>query len=234
MTPPRMPHYFTISAQPSHATDHHPRQLPITIPLLRHIKVALSQHPHLARQDKLLYWAAFTLAFYGFLHVSERTSPSTQRYNPWVHLLRQDIAIHPDHIKLSIKGSKTDQFRQSATVVIGATDNSTCPVCAMTRYLLATNGHASHPLSTLHDGSFLTCQAVSRTTKCILSTAGVDTTRLSSHSYCIGAATAAAAVGFPETLIQNLGRWCSTAYKRYVRSSQDTLHAAAHAIAHHN
>lgn len=114
--------------------------------------------------------------------------------------------LRTDHIKLSIKGSKTDQFQRSATVVIGATDTSTCPVRAMTRYLLATNGHASRPLFTLYNGSFLTRQAVSHMTKCMLSTAKVDMRRFSSHSYRIGAATATTAAGLLETLIQMLGQ----------------------------
>lgn len=73
-----------------HQGDHQPRQMPITIPPLHHIKAALSQHPHvhLARQDKLLYWAAFTLAFCGFLCVNELTSFSTLRYNPRAHIPR--------------------------------------------------------------------------------------------------------------------------------------------------
>ena len=224
-------HYLCTAIRRSQG-DRPPRRLPITITLLRHLKANLSVLPHLGRHDKRLYWAAFSLAFYGFLRVSEFTPPFSRHFNSRVHLLRRDVTIHPGHLELRIKRSKTDQFRQSATVIVGATESSTCPVRAMTRFLRGTTGHSSRPLFTLHDGSYLTRSKVSRMTKHLLSAAGVDTTRFSSHSFRIGAATAAAAAGLPETLIQALGRWRSSAYKTYVRSSRDLLCGAARLIAH--
>ena len=45
----------------------------------------------------------------------------------------------------------------------------------------------------------------------------------SSHSFRIGAATSAAAVGLPDHLIQTLGRWTGQAYRRYTRTAPDTF-----------
>ena len=43
------------------------------------------------------------------------------------------------------------------------------------------------------------------------------------HSFRIGAATAAAAAGVPDHLIQYLGRWTSSAYLRYIWTSLDSI-----------
>ena len=57
---------------------------------------------------------------------------------------------------------------------------------------------------------------------------------MSSHSFRIGAATIAAAAGFPRWLIQALGRWSSNCYKEYIRIPQTTLCNVSDALAHTN
>ena len=53
----------------------------------------------------------------------------------------------------------------------------------------------------------------------------------SSHSLRIGAATEAATVGLPNWLIQQAGRWKSSAYERYIRSPPNALLKVAPALA---
>jgi len=43
------------------------------------------------------------------------------------------------------------------------------------------------------------------------------------HSFKIGVATTAAKCGLSDSAIQQLGRWRSSAYKRYIRHSSSTL-----------
>ena len=51
------------------------------------------------------------------------------------------------------------------------------------------------------------------------------------HSFRVGAATAAASLGFPEYLIQGMGRWSSDAYKCYIKLPNKHLLNASHSLA---
>jgi hypothetical protein len=52
---------------------------------------------------------------------------------------------------------------------------------------------------------------------------GLDETLYASHSFRIGAATAAGSAGLPTWLIKTLGRWSSDCYERYIRTPRDVL-----------
>ena len=52
---------------------------------------------------------------------------------------------------------------------------------------------------------------------------GMDVRGLISHSFCIGAATTAAAFGMEDLLIQALGRWKSSAFLAYIQTPKDSL-----------
>lgn len=204
-------------------------RLPITIPLLHTIKRQLSTSA-LTAQDKLLYWAAFTLAFYGFLRASEYSYPTKRKYRHSSHLLLRDLAVKKHSISIHLKRSKTDRFGKSATVLIGATGSSTCPVRAMRKFSVARRRQPSGPLFRLSNGDLLTRSSISVMTKNLLRAADIDPGSYSSHSYRIGAATAAADAGLPDHLIKTLGRWRSSAYQTYIHTSPELLRKAARQI----
>ena len=64
-----------------------------------------------------------------------------------------------------------------------------------------------------------------------LQAAGLDESRYCSHSFHIGAATAAAARGMEDSVIKTLGRWRSLAYLDYVKIPQDQLAGYSRLIA---
>ena len=54
---------------------------------------------------------------------------------------------------------------------------------------------------------------------------GIQAHQYAGHSFRIGAATMAALAEVPDSTIQMLGRWNSTAFLRYIRSPKDHLAA---------
>ena len=105
------------------------QRLPITMTLLWQIKEELARALDLIPSNKLMLWSAFTLAFYGFLHSSEFTSPSTTRFNPLVHLCITDVSFTSEGcISLHLKSSKTDPYRQGCSLLIAPSLHSVCAV----------------------------------------------------------------------------------------------------------
>ena len=197
---------------------------PITTDMLSLLKSTLKSQD-LPRSHYLLYWAAFTVAFYGFLRVGEYTAPSRCSTNGRT-LRVQHVRVSKTSISIQLPSSKTCQFALPAPIHIGATASSTCPVSAMRRFLKCRISSPSAPLFTFPDGFFLTPRQVSNMLKKILQQAGFDPTSYSSHSLRIGAATSAAASGLPDHLVQKLGHWTSNAYKSYICPQPGFFHAS--------
>ena len=93
-----------------------PRQrLPITINLLRTLKQQLRTSNLLLIEQRLL-WAAFTMAFYGFLRVSEFTSSA----NDSATLRWTDIQLSSSTLTVTLRQSKTDPFRRGHVLHISS------------------------------------------------------------------------------------------------------------------
>ena len=193
-------------------------RLPITISHLKlfHCFLAI---PQTGRFDSIMIWAAMTLAFFGFLRLSELTCTGT--YSPAIHLSPSDITFLPTwddpvHFSVQIKASKTDPFRTGQTILIGKSDQTICPLKAMQTYLLI-RGSSPGPLFQHFSGTALTREALIAETRQLLSLSGLNSSHYAGHSYRIGAATTAASVGLPPWLIKTLGRWSSDCYERYIQ-----------------
>ena len=203
-----------------------PKRLPITPPLLRIINRNLFNSSRLY-QDKIMLWAAITTAFFGFLRISEYTSPRKTSFDPSITLMKQDLAITSEGAWLWIKASKTDPFREGVTVRIAANNTILCPINALRLYL-PLHPTPTGPLFVFQNGGFLTRADINTLLKDMTNGAA----NVSSHSLRIGAASTAAAMGCPKYLIQGMGRWSSDCFRRYIRISNDTIKRASRSIAH--
>ena len=196
-------------------------RLPITDDLMLLIWRSLDLH----LSDHLMFWAACTLGYFGFLRTSEFTVPSLASFSPSLHLGVQDIAVDslsaPSCMRLKIKGSKTDPFRKGAFIHIGRGRPPLCAVHSVLSYL-ASRGDCSGPLFLFQNGQPLSRTLLTDWLRQILSSANVPG-NFSSHSFRIGAATVAACNGVPDHLIQALGRWSSSAYQLYIRTPSESL-----------
>ena len=115
-------------------TTRHRRQ-PITFNvlscLLNSIRVSRSIHHH----NRRMLAAAFTLAFYGLLCISEFTIPSSKWFNPRHHPLTKHIIIHRQFYTFFLSKSKTDQHQQGHLVFVHRSSHNQCPLRYMKQYL---------------------------------------------------------------------------------------------------
>ena len=202
-----------------------PKRLPITPSLLRIIKLNLFNSSRLF-EDKVMIWAAITTAFFGFLRISEYTSPKKTSHDPSTTLLFNDLALKTHSATVHIKTSKTDPFRHGVTIRLQANNTDLCPVHALRAYC-AIHPTRSGPLFSFRNGSFLTRADINN----ILKSTSNGAANISSHSLRIGAASTAAAMGYPKYLIQSMGRWSSDCFRRYIRISDATIYKASRAMA---
>ena len=143
--------------------------------------------------------------------------PSQTAFDSAVHLTFKDIAVDSmmdtQPIRVTIKQSKTDQFRKGAQVFIGQTGEKTlCPVSAMLAYLAARQGRDG-PLFYFANGDYLTKENFIKLVREAHNTLGYVSSSFAGHSFRIGAATTAAEAGIDEATIKALGRWRSEAYQ---------------------
>ena len=207
------------------------RRIPITFPILRAMKAEWQKSS--APRDAMMLWAALCLCFFGFLRSGEIVCLTEFSFDPQAHLAFSDVAVDdrttPSALRVQIKESKTDPFRQGVSVHIGSTGEALCPVTALLRYMAARGGD-SEPLFTWADGHFLTRKTFVARVRAALTGAGYPAADYAGHSFRIGAATTAAQHGVQDCLIQTLGRWQSSAYTRYSRTAPKTLREVARTL----
>ena len=199
-------------------------RLPITISVMRQIKAVITTQPWKYHTTMML--AACCVAFFGFLHCSEFTSPGLSQYDPTTHLSFSDLAIYnrsaPSLIQITIKESKTDPFRRGTQVFLGKTDTAICPVEAIIKYLTFC-GTNPGPLFIRPNLEPLTRQFFATSLTSLLKDAGLHVPHYNTHSFQIGAATTAMSAGISDVHVKMLGRWKSKAYQSYVRTPPSEL-----------
>ena len=205
-----------------------PPKSPITALVLHTLKPQLD----ISKYNDVMFWAACCLAFFGFLRAAEFTTPP-EGFCKDIHLSVDSVTIDcfplPNTVGVKLLRSKTDQFGKGCTIVLARSDCAICPVAALMCYLRL-RGPTKGPLFMHEDGAPLTRVNLNIRLQKVLSSAGWQG-RYTLHSFRVGAATTAAALGFPEHLIKALGRWNSDAYKVYIRLSAARLQAASRSLA---
>jgi len=201
-------------------------RLPVTVDLLRKL---YDGQPALGLDDALLFQAAFALAVYALLRVSEFTAPKTAEHDPARHANLQDLRVHPSlaypaTATMSIRCSKTDPFRNSHSVTIHATGTRDCPVAAIAKFLRArAGGRPNGPLFVLANGHFLTRAAVSTRLRRGLTNLGLKASAFAPHSFRIGGTVSLAAAGVQPYLLAILGRWKSDCFLLYLKVTPTIL-----------
>lgn len=189
---------------------------PITLSILQSLLAAL---PHICASDydAQMFKAAFMLAFFAFLRISEFTSSRNEE----IALHGDDVSFHYSRGKkflhVHIRKSKTDQMAKGTVIRLpegGSID--LCPVRAISNYMKV-RSTAGLAFFTNFEGSPLSRQKFSMVLKKATTFCKLPVAHYSSHSFRIGAATSAAARGISEAQIKRMGRWASDAFRAYVR-----------------
>lgn len=205
------------------------QRLPVTNSVLLSVFSTLD----VSSYDHCMFWAACNLAFFGFLRSSEFTVPSSTSFSEEFHLCVGDISVDsasaPASLRVHIKASKTDPFRQGCYIHIGRGKPPLCAVDSVLSYL-SRRGDRPGPLFIMESGLPFSRSLLTSWLRRSLSSCGIGG-NYSSHSFRIGAATVAAQNGIPDHLIQALGRWSSTAYLQYIRTPSEALAVAASQLA---
>lgn len=195
------------------------------LPITDSVMFVIFKSLDMSLPDHCMFWAACSLAYFGFLRSAEFTVPSLAAFDSNIHLGVRDIAVDSHHsptcLRVNIKASKTDPFRSGCAIFIGTGKVPLCAVDAVVSYLKQ-RGNAEGPLFLLSNGQPLTRAFLTDWIRKIVAAAGLSG-NYSSHSFRIGAATVAARNGVPDHAIQALGRWSSNAYQGYIRTPAETL-----------
>ena len=150
-------------------------RLPITPEIL--LKLRGVWEARSKNHNAIMLWGACCLCYFGFLRAEEITVPSEAAYDPGEHLNFTDVAVdsisNPKLLKVKIKVSKTDPFRQGVDLFIGKTGNKLCPVAAMLSYL-AKRGSEEGMLFYYEDRKLLTRDQFVASVRDALTIVGAD------------------------------------------------------------
>ena len=178
------------------------RCLPITPDILRKLKSVWERTG--GDVNHIMLWAACCTCFYGFLRSGEATVPSTKEYDREGQLSEGGVAIdsrsNPTVVRVHIKASKTDPFRQGVFIYLGKTGNDLCPVVEITAYL-AVRGRVPGPFFRFRTGAPLSRELLVKYVRQALGQLGFEVSSFAGHSFRIGAATTAAAAGLEDSIV---------------------------------
>ena len=183
---------------------------PITPDMLWQIVNSMSDPPSLS---DLRTSAVCLLAFAGFFWIDEV-----------LKLRCEDVQFCADHMKIRVRGSKTDQYRKGDTVLVARSSECTCPVAMLEKYIklgrvdtkpsefLFRGISKTKYRESLRSGP-ISYTRLREVVKQKLKDLGFDESVFGLHSLRAGGATAAANKGVPDRLFKRHGRWKSEAAK---------------------
>lgn len=182
-------------------------KFPITPDVLRSL-CAYIGGPDVSLLQETRLRAMFLLAFHAFLRVGEFCESQ--------HMLRlSDVSVQASHVSITFPSYKFS-LGHCPTVFIPASSTDLCPVKALFRYL-SLRGTQPGVLFLDDDGQPFSSRVFRICLSRIAAKAGLASRGITPHSFRVGAATSAAAIGIPVETIQRMGRWSSRAFVRYIK-----------------
>lgn len=197
----------------------HDVRLPITLPILTRL-IASFQHTTESAYQLHLLSAMCSLAFFAFLRIGEITINSSNHSN-LIMLPQLERLVNRQGqvtaLQLTIVKYKHSDNGRPFVIYIYKEDTC-CPVKTILDFISA-RGTVHGPLFCWPDGAPIKRTFFVEQLNRALRFCKLDPALYKSHSFRIGAATWAAASGFTDTQIRQLGRWKSNAFLLYIRTT---------------
>lgn len=209
------------------------RKAPITPEMLKNFLSKLN----LQRLDDCALWAAMLLMLYGMLRVASVLCNSHQCDHSR-HLRMEDIKWHAHGVNITIRHTKTIQFRERALEIPlpRVPNNIMCPTQALALYVKRSQGiPAQGPVFLIADGPSpvpLTAREFSRRIKNLVAQVGLPVGRYAGHSFRRGGASLAYRLAVPVDTIRVIGDWASSAYMAYVIPERPLVAKAVESMVH--
>ena len=202
-------------------------RLPIDIKIIANMCNLLQKGVFSPHIDKTMECMCL-LAFYGFLRCSEFTVQSINSPHSFIRICDISFSNNNTMFMLTLLSSKTDPFRKGVQISYFK-KSKLCPVTCMLSYICNYRRQAFNSTAPLFvDGlnQPFNRQQFIYYLRQILGRLGYKENDYCGHSFRIGAASTAAAVGIEDHLIKVLGRWNSSCYERYIRVSKTAINEA--------
>ncbi|XP_031758455.1 uncharacterized protein LOC116410934 isoform X1 [Xenopus tropicalis] len=162
--------------------------------------------------ETALFRAAFSLAFFGALRISELVPQSAKKPGG---LKQEDMIVNEKFIRFRIGRSKTDVLGRGCWVTISAIQGHACPVQLISTFAALRSAGTNFLVH--EDSSPLTRYQFSRLFNRCLEHLGLEKKEFGTHSFRIGAATEACLQGLSESSVKSVGRWKSNCFAAYIR-----------------
>ena len=182
-------------------------RLPITLDMLRKL-IDSTQHVTRSFYEAAMLKAMFILMFHAFMRIGEVTkSPNNIQFS--------EVVVNLTSVTITFTRFKHHRGHPMV-LTIPASDSAYCPV-KLTLAYLNLRGSSPGPFFCYPGPIPVVPQQFSSMLSCSLSWANLQKINIKPHSFRIGAATWAAINGFTDSQIQTMGRWSSSAFRKYIR-----------------
>ena len=169
-------------------------------------------------ESSLTYRAAFLLAFYGLLRISNIAPPFAKAFDPAKHLLRQDVTFLYPGTHIALKWAKNLQApeRTHRVKLPRVRDPMLCPTQTLHHLLTKRALKPSDPLFILDDYSLLSQSHLRRRLATLVRSLGLPITGFGFHTFRRSGATLAYDSNISLTAIKMHGVWNSDAVWSYI------------------
>ena len=200
-------------------------RLPIDKIMLHQLTTALC-YTIAGAYRRALFQAMFLLAFHAFLRIGEITVQNSAYKHPHLIMLHQLQSL-PNQLMINFLSFKHSSGQPFLLKIEADKTPIHCPVKSMSPYLRL-RGNQPGPLFQYSYHVPVTRSEFNEELRKALVFCRINPSGFKSHSFRIGAATTAAAMGFSDNRIRQLGRWKSDAFKLYIRCSVRTSDFSGH------